>query len=319
MLEVVVVPACFIGSGLIGLRLGTPARVAGGLVALGCCHLLAFLGSWQALEAGSPSDVWVHLASQLLFVGGFVALVWLAATYPDRRPSTTLIAVAATVGATGPVVAAVSGATPAVINDRRELGPVIHLVPERVADFAVVPVLLLPLLAIGAFALHYRSADQDDRAAMKWPLGALGMLAAFVVAGNLLGPGHEATVTVLFLLGAPLFPLAVAFGPVLRRLEALTSDLAEARERLIQRTRPAVPDGVLARLSPREVTVLEKMAEGMANPVIARSMHLSLSSVEKHATSIFRKLEIPEGPEVHRRVAAVVAYRDAVEGARGES
>lgn len=63
------------------------------------------------------------------------------------------------------------------------------------------------------------------------------------------------------------------------------------------------------------MTVLESMAEGMANPVIARSMHLSLSSVEKHVTSIFRKLEVPEGPAVHRRVAAVVAYRDAIDTA----
>ena len=57
------------------------------------------------------------------------------------------------------------------------------------------------------------------------------------------------------------------------------------------------------------------MAKGIANPVIAKSMHLSLSSVEKHATSIFRKLEVPDGPEAHRRVAAVVAYRDAIEAA----
>jgi len=60
------------------------------------------------------------------------------------------------------------------------------------------------------------------------------------------------------------------------------------------------------------VTVLESMAAGMANPAIAKSMHLSLSSIEKHVTSIFRKLEVPQGPEVHRRVTAVVAYRDAV-------
>ena len=57
------------------------------------------------------------------------------------------------------------------------------------------------------------------------------------------------------------------------------------------------------------------MAAGMANPVIARTMHLSLSSVEKHATSIFRKLRVDEGPDVHRRVAAVVAYRDALDAA----
>ncbi len=308
------VPACFFGAALIGYRLGTPGRVAGGLAVVGGAHLLAFLGGKQALAADGVVAGWVHLASQLLFVAGFVALVWLAATYPDQQPSRALLASAAVVAVVGPLVAAVSGPTPAILDDTRELGPVVHLLPESAAGLAVVPLMVLPLCAVLTFVVRFRRAGPDDRAAMRWPIVGLGVIAVLVSAGTLVGPGRQGLVTALFLLGAPVFPLAIAFGPVLRHLDSLAGELAEVRERMGRRTRPSAPPGVLDRLTPRELTVLEAMAEGMSNPVIARSLHLSLSSVEKHATSIFRKFGIADVEGTHRRVAAVVMYRDAVAG-----
>ena len=315
MLEILVVPACFLGAGLLGYRLGTPPRVAGGLVAVGCCHLLAFLGGNQALAASGKEADWIHLVSQWLFLGGFVALVWLAATYPTQRPSSRLLAVAAAIGVSGPLLAAMSGPTPALLDDTRELGPVVSVLPAAVAPGAAASLLLLPLLAVATFAVRYVQAEAVDRSAMRWPIAGVTLVAALVLAGTLLGPEHQGAVTALFLVGAPVLPLALAFGPVARNLDTLSSDLAQTRDRLARSVRPDPPPGILARLSPRELTVLKAMAEGMANPTIARTMHLSLSSVEKHATSIFRKLGIPEGPDVHRRVSAVVAYRDAVDGA----
>lgn len=313
MLEILVVPACFLGAALIGYRLGTPPRVAGGLAAVGCAHLLAFLGANQALSASGATADWIHLVSQCLFFAGFAAFVWLAAAYPTQRPSSRLIAVAAALTVAGPLLAAITGPTPSILDDQRELGPILHLLPSSTASIVAAPLLLLPVLAVITFVVRYRRATADDRVAMRWPIVGLAFIAVLVIAGTTLGSERQRVVTALFLLGAPVFPLALAFGPVLRRLDGLSAELADIRERV--RTRPAVPPGLLAQLSPREVTVLESMAEGMANPVIAKSMHLSLSSVEKHATSIFRKLEIPEGPAVHRRVAAVVAYRDAIEAA----
>ncbi len=171
----------------------------------------------------------------------------------------------------------------------------------------------LPVLAVVTFVVRYRRATVDDRTAMRWPIAGLGVIAVLVITGTTLGVERQGLVTALFLIGAPVFPLALAFGPVLRRLDGLAAELADVRERV--RSRPSLPSGLLAGLTPREVKVLESMAAGMSNPAIAKSMHLSLSSVEKHATSIFRKLSVPEGPTVHRRVAAVVAYRDAVETA----
>lgn len=318
MLEILIVPACFLGAGLIGYRLGTPSRVAGGLAAVGCAHLLAFLGAGQALAADGAVASLIHLASQMLFVGGFVAFIWLAAVYPDQHPPTKLIASAAALSATGPLLAAVSGPTPAILDDTRELGPVVQLLPESAASLAAAPLMLLPLIAVVTFIVRYRRAEADDRAAMRWPIAGLGVIAALVAAGTLLSAKQQGVITALFLLGAPVFPLAVAFGPVMRHIDSLSVELAEVRDRMGRGVRPGAPPGVLARLTPRELTVLEAMAEGMSNPVIAKTLHLSLSSVEKHATSIFRKFEIADAQETHRRVAAVVTYRDVLDAARDD-
>lgn len=312
MLQLLVVPACFIGAGLIGFRLGTPSRVAAGLVAVGSCHLLAFLGSRQALDAVG-SAAWIHLVSQVLFLGGFVAIVWLAAVYPDHRAPVALVAAAGALGIGGPLLAAVSGPTPAIVSAEEQLGPVVRLLPESLASVAGAPLALLPLMAVATFAVRRHRAPAPDRAAMRWPIAGTAAVLLAVLAGTLAPASYDDVVTVLFLLTAPVLPLTLAFGPVAHRIGALTGDLAETRQRLAEHARPRPRPAALARLTPREYSVLEAMARGAANPVIARQLHLSLSSVEKHATSIFRKLEVDEGPEVHRRVAAVVAYRDAIE------
>lgn len=319
MLEILIVPVCFLGAGLIGYRLGTPTRVAGGLVAVGCAHLLAFLAEGQALAAQGAIASWIHLASQTLFIGGFVAFVWLAAVYPDQPPSTKLIGSAAVIAAAGAIMAEISGPTPAILDDVRKLGPVVHLLPERAADLAALPLMLLPLLAVVTFIVRYRRAEVHDRAAMRWPILGLGIIAALVIAGTLLSAKQQGVVTALFLLGAPVFPLAVAFGPVIRHINSLSGELAEIRHRMGRRVRPGAPPGVLARLTPRELTVLKAMAEGMSNPLIAKTLYLSLSSVEKHATSIFRKFQIADASATHRRVAAVVTYRDALDAVRDEA
>jgi DNA-binding NarL/FixJ family response regulator len=76
---------------------------------------------------------------------------------------------------------------------------------------------------------------------------------------------------------------------------------------------PVVPSRLDA-LTERERAVLEAMASGASNPAVADRLHLSLSSVEKHVSSIFAKLELHEDAEMHRRVAAVVAYLGGADG-----
>jgi DNA-binding NarL/FixJ family response regulator len=70
------------------------------------------------------------------------------------------------------------------------------------------------------------------------------------------------------------------------------------------------PDSPTVRLTDRERDVLGGMAEGRTNASIAEHLHLSVSSIEKYSSSIFTKLGLFDEPELHRRVAAVLAYLD---------
>ncbi|MGK5683988.1 response regulator transcription factor [Actinoplanes sp. URMC 104] len=74
-------------------------------------------------------------------------------------------------------------------------------------------------------------------------------------------------------------------------------------------------EGPLKPLTPRELAVLAAMAEGMSNSGVAESLLISHASVEKHVTSIFRKLRIAPTDGEHRRVQAVLTYLRA--GDRG--
>jgi DNA-binding NarL/FixJ family response regulator len=64
----------------------------------------------------------------------------------------------------------------------------------------------------------------------------------------------------------------------------------------------------LGRLTGREHDVLAAMAEGKSNIGIAKALHVTEAAVEKHVTSIFRKLELGAETTEHRRVQAVLTY-----------
>jgi len=67
-------------------------------------------------------------------------------------------------------------------------------------------------------------------------------------------------------------------------------------------------DDPLAALTPREREVLGLMAEGRSNQGIAERLYITERAVEKHATNIFLKLQLPAAAEDHRRVLAVLAF-----------
>jgi DNA-binding NarL/FixJ family response regulator len=67
-------------------------------------------------------------------------------------------------------------------------------------------------------------------------------------------------------------------------------------------------NGPLERVTPREREVLELMAQGRSNQGIADRLVISERAVQKHITSIFRKLGLSTGGDDHRRVLAVLAF-----------
>ena len=95
-----------------------------------------------------------------------------------------------------------------------------------------------------------------------------------------------------------------ALGEVARGGSVLDPKVVEAlvshRERLA--------DSPLAGITEREREVLSRMAEGMNNAAIAKSLFLTERAVEKHINSLFHKLGLSEEPDVHRRVMAVLAF-----------
>lgn len=82
----------------------------------------------------------------------------------------------------------------------------------------------------------------------------------------------------------------------------------EVVAQLLARSRQRDP---LAALSPRERDVLGRMAEGLSNSAIAETLVVNESTVEKHVTNIFTKLDLPPADHSHRRVLAVLRWLGA--------
>ena len=65
-------------------------------------------------------------------------------------------------------------------------------------------------------------------------------------------------------------------------------------------------DERMGRLTDRESTVLALIAEGRSNQAIARTLHISEGSVEKHVTAVFQKLDLEPDESGNRRVLAAL-------------
>ncbi|MEM7352408.1 MAG: response regulator transcription factor [Acidobacteriota bacterium] len=81
-------------------------------------------------------------------------------------------------------------------------------------------------------------------------------------------------------------------GPLLRRLADL------ARERRVRES-----FSIFA-LTPREIEILELIAEGLSNKQIAKQLYLSLFTIKNHVHSILKKLQVK-----HRFEAVEKAYK----------
>jgi DNA-binding NarL/FixJ family response regulator len=99
------------------------------------------------------------------------------------------------------------------------------------------------------------------------------------------------------------------FIGTLRRVTAGGTALdPEVVSRLLESDRD---DGPVGRLTPREREVLQLLAEGLTNQAIADRTGITLRSAEKHVSSIFGKLALPDTGSDHRRVLAAIRFLGA--------
>ncbi len=98
-------------------------------------------------------------------------------------------------------------------------------------------------------------------------------------------------------------------------LDVLATAIAQARSGQVTLD-SAVVDSLVHRrtgsrldeLTLRELDVLAEMAKGHCNRVIAEDLSISTKAVERHVTSIFRKMREFDSKRFDPRVAAVVTY-----------
>jgi len=108
-----------------------------------------------------------------------------------------------------------------------------------------------------------------------------------------------------YLLKERVFDIATVVDALRRIVDGETVIDPTIVSRLVGRRRRQDP---LVELSERERQVLGLIAEGMSNRAIAARLYVTERTVEAHVTQIFQKLRLPESPDQHRRVLAVLAF-----------
>jgi DNA-binding NarL/FixJ family response regulator len=108
-----------------------------------------------------------------------------------------------------------------------------------------------------------------------------------------------------YLLKERVFDIATVVDALRRIVDGETVIDPTIVSRLVGRRRRQDP---LVELSVREREVLGLVAEGLSNRAIAARLYVTERTVEAHVTQIFHKLRLPESPDQHRRVLAVLAF-----------
>jgi DNA-binding NarL/FixJ family response regulator len=172
----------------------------------------------------------------------------------------------------------------------------------------------LPDLAIVDVRMPPTNTDDGIRAALairsRWPAVGILVLSQYVeeqYASELLADGTE---SLGYLLKDRVADVSDFLGAVERVGAGGTALDPEVVAQLLARSRRRDP---LDSLSPREREVLGLMAEGRSNAAIAAALVVNDSTVEKHVTNIFLKLDLPPANRDHRRVLAVLRWLDSSE------
>lgn len=86
----------------------------------------------------------------------------------------------------------------------------------------------------------------------------------------------------------------------LSEFQSVGSDVTNRRADEEHAREKAVADAKLTALTPRERDVMRAVVAGDANKVIARKLDLSIKTIEKHRSSLMRKLRVRSVPELVR-------------------
>ncbi len=107
--------------------------------------------------------------------------------------------------------------------------------------------------------------------------------------------------------------LVVALRDIVAGKTVVAPELAPILARVVQGDIPETEDSTpFSELTPRETEILELLAEGQSNKVIARNLGISDGTVKLHVKAILRKLN------VHSRVeAAVLAVEYGLRAGKG--
>lgn len=185
-----------------------------------------------------------------------------------------------------------------VVGAVRDGDALIHSVMLERPDIAIVDIRLPPTFR-----------DEGLRAALqvrrRFPDTAILVVSQYVeeaYATELLADGRGG---VGYLLKDRILDVADFVDAVRRVADGGTALDPEVIAQLFSRRRS---DSPLERLTPRELEVLGRMAEGRSNAAIAGELVLTVGAVEKHIAGIFTKLRLPPSESDHRRVLAVLAY-----------
>ncbi|MCY0878522.1 MAG: response regulator transcription factor [Firmicutes bacterium] len=93
-----------------------------------------------------------------------------------------------------------------------------------------------------------------------------------------------------------------------RAIEGAASNLVVLDPELVKQSQNR-PSRILDDLTPRQLQILELVAQGYTNAAIAKTLFLSEKSVENHLTAIYAALNIESlSPDQHPRVKAALAF-----------
>ena len=182
----------------------------------------------------------------------------------------------------------------AAVPDAAQL---LRAVAEHQPDLAVIDVRMPPT-----------HTDEGIRAALvirrQYPEVALLVLSQYVEESYATDLLSAATSSVGYLLKDRVAQVGDFLDAVRRVAGGGTALDPEVVAQLLVRRR----DDPMSRLTPRELRVLQLMAEGRSNSGIVTALKVSPSAVETYVTNIVTKLDLPPTGTDPRRVLAVLKY-----------